>query len=74
MLRVSENSIGSSLGLFISNLLVKKMNADDQSIISFETVNGIGTTFNFQIKNMAEFKESLIEICKTRAKTTIFKF
>lgn len=66
MLRVSENSIGSSLGLFISNLLIKKMNADDDSIITFVTTNGVGTTFNFEIKNMFEAKESLMKMFTNR--------
>lgn len=66
MLRVSENSIGSSLGLFISNLLVKKMNADDDSLINFVTTNGIGSTFYFEIKNMAEAKESLMKMFSNR--------
>lgn len=66
MLRVSENSIGSSLGLFISNLLVKKMNADDDSLITFTTTNGIGSMFNFEIKNMNEVKESLMKMFSNR--------
>ncbi|CAD8124683.1 unnamed protein product [Paramecium sonneborni] len=73
MLRVSENSIGSSLGLFISNLLVKKMNADEDSKIQF-TSNKQGTTFIFLIKNLSEFKDSIEKLPSIRLHRTIVKF
>ena len=32
-MRISKSSVGSGLGLFISNNIVKKMNNDDADII-----------------------------------------
>ncbi|CAD8127091.1 unnamed protein product [Paramecium sonneborni] len=73
MLRVSENSIGSSLGLFISNLLVKKMNADEDSKIQF-TSNKSGSIFYFFIKNLSEFKDNFEKCQSNRLHRTIVKF
>lgn len=36
-MRISKQSVGSGLGLFISNNIVKKMNNDDTEIIQFES-------------------------------------
>ena len=36
-MRISKQSVGSGLGLFISNNIVKKMNNDDADIIQFES-------------------------------------
>ncbi|CAD8210920.1 unnamed protein product [Paramecium octaurelia] len=72
MLRVSDNSIGSSLGLFISNLLVKKLNADEDCKIQF-TSNKSGSCFYFFIKNMTEFKDN-IEKLQSNFHRTIVKF
>lgn len=58
MLRVSTHSVGSSLGLFISNLLVKKLNADEEAKIEFST-NKKGSEFYFSIRNMSEFIDSI---------------
>ncbi|CAD8206877.1 unnamed protein product [Paramecium octaurelia] len=73
MLRVSENSIGSSLGLFISNLLVKKMNADDDCKIQF-TSNKAGSNFYFSIKNMSEFKNNIDKLQSVKFHRTIVRF
>ncbi|CAD8196312.1 unnamed protein product [Paramecium pentaurelia] len=72
MLRVSENSIGSSLGLFISNLLVKKLNADEDCKIQF-TSSKSGSCFYFLIKNMSEFKDN-VEKLQSKFHRTIVKF
>ncbi|CAD8135910.1 unnamed protein product [Paramecium pentaurelia] len=73
MLRVSENSIGSSLGLFISNLLVKKMNADEDCKIQFHS-NKTGSSFYFSIKNMSEFKDNINKLQQVKFHRTIVKF
>lgn len=58
---MSKNSVGASLGLFISNSILKKMNQDETSTIVF-TSNQKGSNFHFNIKNMSDALDNVSKI------------
>ncbi|KAM3128219.1 hypothetical protein pb186bvf_019702 [Paramecium bursaria] len=70
LIKVSKSSVGSGLGLFISNQIVKKMNCDEKLSIQFESEHMGGSEFSFLVKDM----QSQINIMQQTKQKTIIKF